>query len=291
MSVEIGIILAFAAMLCWGFGDFLEQKSARRFGDLETAFIITLFGALVLFPFTYKNIPNLFHFGTREIIFLFVGAIAYFIAGLLDLESLKRGKISVVEPIWSLEIPVSTLAAYFIIKETIGIYQIALIILLIAGLFLVSLRKHHFRKEAWLERGVVISLLAAGTMGFANFLIGMISRISDAVLTRWVFCVFLAIFSFVGLVFQGELKKVKNNLEHNKGFLAGMSLLDNAAWLFFGFAMVFAPIAIAVALSESYIIIAVLLGLFISKEKLIIYQKIGIILAIVAAIALVGSIG
>lgn len=38
MSIEIGIILAFLAMVFWGFGDFLIQRSTRTVGDAETLF-------------------------------------------------------------------------------------------------------------------------------------------------------------------------------------------------------------------------------------------------------------
>ena len=37
MTAGIGIALAFVAMLCWGFGDFMIQKSTRKVGDWETA--------------------------------------------------------------------------------------------------------------------------------------------------------------------------------------------------------------------------------------------------------------
>ncbi len=48
MTIEVGIGLAFVAMLCWGFGDFLIQRSARKLGDWETLFVITFFGVIVL---------------------------------------------------------------------------------------------------------------------------------------------------------------------------------------------------------------------------------------------------
>jgi len=69
-----------------------------------------------------------------------------------------------------------------------------------------------------------------------------------------------------------------------------MSLFDNSAWLAFGFSMALAPISIAVAISESYIIIAVLLGFIINKEKLHKHQIIGLIFAIISAIYLASSI-
>ena len=71
-----------------------------------------------------------------------------------------------------------------------------------------------------------------------------------------------------------------------RGTLLPMSIFDNAAWVAFAFAMSLAPIAIAVAPSESYIIVAVILGLLINHERLQKHQKFGLVSALVAAIVL-----
>ena len=104
-----GIIFAFIAMLFWGFGDFLIQKSTRKFGDIETVFFITLFGAIILSPFVYKNLDEIFTSNWKGLIVLIVASSVLLFASIFEFESLKRGKISVVEPLWSLEIPSSAL--------------------------------------------------------------------------------------------------------------------------------------------------------------------------------------
>lgn len=55
--------------------------------------------------------------------------------------------------------------------------------------------------------------------------------------------------------------------------------------------MVYAPIGVAVALSESYIIVAVLLGLAVNKEKFDVHQKLGLVVAVLSAIVLAGITG
>ncbi|MDP3881373.1 MAG: EamA family transporter [Nanoarchaeota archaeon] len=285
MGLELGIIFAFIAMLCWGFGDFLIQKSTRKFGNWETLFIITLFGALVLLPFVYKDFIDLFSSFDHTVLLL-AASLIYLAAGILDLEALKRGKLAVVEPLWSLEIPVSALAAFFIISETISSYEIGLISGLIIGLVLVSLKSIKFKKHIWLERSVFIAILAAVTMGFANFFIGIGSRETNPLLAKFFFDLVFVIVASIVLFCQGKFRKLRKDVMTNKKFALIMSLLDNSAWLAFGFAMVLTPIAIAVAISESYIIIAVLLGIYVNKERLKYHQKIGIVLAIISAILL-----
>ena len=286
MSIELGIILAFAAMLCWGFGDFLIQKSTRKFGDWETLFIITIFGSIVLFPFVYKEIPSIFSFHNSKFLLLITASVILLFAALFEFESLKKGKISVVEPIWSMEIPASALLAFLIIKENVSLTQIILIVALIFGLILVSLRSYHLSKHIWLEKAAFLALASALMMGAANFFVGWGSRETGAFATKWFVDTFIALVSFIYIFSTKRIHRMELDISKNKKLLGSMCVLDNAAWVAFGFSMVLAPISIAVAISESYIIICVLLGMFVAKEKLRIHQKIGLILAIIAAISL-----
>ena len=60
MGLAIGILFAFAALIFWGFGDFLIQRSTRKFGDWETLFLIATFGAIVLTPFVRNDLAQIF---------------------------------------------------------------------------------------------------------------------------------------------------------------------------------------------------------------------------------------
>lgn len=284
-TITIGILLAFVAMFCWGFGDFFIQKSTRKLGDWESLFAITLFGAIILTFFVYPDIPALFSFHYEFFIMLAASAIML-VAALLDFEALKKGKLSVVEPIWAFEIPVASLLAFSIMKESVTLFQGFFILLLIIGLILVSLKSEHFTKKAWLEKGVFLALIAALFMGAANFFIGWGSRESDALMMNWFLNTFIALATLIYLAYTKRMKKLFRDISKNKGVVFSMCFLDNAAWVAFAFAMVLAPISIAVALSESYIIIAVLLGMYVNREFLRKHQKFGIALAIISAIIL-----
>jgi len=283
MIIETGVIFAFIAMIGWGFGDFFIQKSTRKIGVWTTVFIITLIGFIVLTPFALKNAASLFTFGRN--IFL-IGAVAYFIAAFLDLEALREGKLDIVEPIWSLEIVSASALAYFLLGEAISSFQMLLIILLICSLVLVSLKTLKIDKKHLVEKGVSIAIVAALFMGVANFFIGVGSRNIDPITIKWGMDLFLAMGSFMFMIKNKELKSLHRKIKENKKAVILMSLFDNVAWLAFGFSMVLAPIAIVVSISESYIIIAVLLGMFVNKERLKKHQIIGLILALVSAIVL-----
>lgn len=286
MSPAVGIGLAFLAMLCWGFGDFLIQRSTRKIGDWEALFFITLFGAVVLFPFAYKNVPAVFAGPSNTLLVIGVLCVILFFAAILDFEALRIGKLAVVEPIWSFEVPVSAALAFFILAERINLLQILLIIALLVGLALVSLKsKFQFRKLL-LEKATVLALFGAVMMGAANFFMGWSARLSDPIMANFLSDAFIAVVTFVILIASGRFSRTVSDIVANKNVLLPMSIADKTAWVAFAFAMSLVPIGVAVALSESYIIIAVILGLVINKEKLRLHQKLGLITAIISAIIL-----
>lgn len=283
--MSLGILAAIIAMLCWGFGDFLIQRSTRKIGDWETLFLITLLGTIGLLPFVWKDFPNFFQNLGPIVWILGVAGILLFVAALLEFEALKEGKISVIEPTWSLEIPAAAIFAAFILKESLSPEQIILIATLIIGLFFVSYRGA-LTKKFFLEKGVTISVVAAITMGAANFFVGWGARETDSLMINFVISFVSLVGSFIFLLFKGRINKTFSDLTKYPKTLLPMMVLDNSAWIAFAFAMTLAPIGITVALSESYIIIAVILGIFINKEKLSRRQLAGLLVALTSAILL-----
>lgn len=287
MSIGVGIGLAVVAMFCWGIGDFLIQRSTRKVGDFETLFVITAFGAVVLFPFIYDALPALFSGENPRSAAILTGAsVVLFIAALLEFEALRRGKIAVVEPVWSLEIPTAGLLAFFILGERLMLEQVALIFFLIVGLFLVSFRGTVLSRRHFLERGVFLSLLAAIAMGAANFFMGWGGRLTDALLMNFFASAFIAVISGAYLLFRGRFGRALRDMWVHRRLLLPMAIADNTAWVAFVFAMSIAPIGIATALSESYIVIAVILGLAVGHERLEFHQKVGLVAAVIAAVTL-----
>jgi uncharacterized membrane protein len=283
--MSMGIIAAFVAMAAWGIGDFFIQRSTRKIGDWETLFLITFFGCLVLLPFVYKDIPTVLSLGTKNILILVVAGIALFVAALLEFEGLKEGKISVIEPTWSLEIPTAVLLSALVINERLAFSHILLIITLIVGLFLVSY-KGTISKKLFFEKGVKISILAALIMGSANFFVGLGARQTDPLMINFIISLFSCVGSFIFLAARGSIAIPFRHLYNYSSMAAPMIVLDNIAWVAFALAMTQAPIGITVALSESYIVIAVILGIFVNKEGLTKRQYAGLCIAILSAIVL-----
>ncbi len=103
-DITIGIILAFIAMVSWGFGDFFIQKSTIKIGDWETLFFISIIGVIIVTPFIWSSVPALFA-NLPDLLLLLVVSVLLLAAALFDFESLRQGKIAIIEPIYALEIP------------------------------------------------------------------------------------------------------------------------------------------------------------------------------------------
>jgi len=287
MGLEIGILFALSALVCWGVGDFLIQRSSRKFGDWETLLIITAFGAIILTPFVYGDVAQLAmaEDNTSFFVLLSVSAILL-VAALLDFEALKKGKIAIVEPVMALEVPVAAILAFALISEGLGLFEIFLISALMIGIALISLKSHHLKRRIWLEKGAILAALGALFMGTSNFLVGFASRITNPLLTNWFINVFIAMICIYYIMTNKRIGKLVSDFKTNTRLLLTVSTFDNLAWITFAFAASMIPIAIAVAISESYIALAALLGLLINREILMKHQKAGLIAALASAVLL-----
>ncbi|MBI4163110.1 MAG: DMT family transporter [Candidatus Aenigmarchaeota archaeon] len=286
MSAELGVLFAIGALLCWGFGDFSIQRATRKIGDWEALFVIVALGAVVLTPLVYKDLEILFSFQDSTFLVLTGVSVVLLMAALFDFEALKKGKITIAEPLLALEVPITAVLAVFIINEGLGIVEIFLITILIAGLILISLRSHHLKRKVWLEKGVVLMICGAVLMGIANFMYGFATRITNPLLTNWFIDVFVTLICLFYLMSNKRTGNLTRDIMKNKKIVFFTAAFDNLAWIFFAFAVTFIPITIALSISESYIAVAALLGLAINKEILMRHQKIGLATALGSAVAL-----
>ena len=279
----MGILFVLIAVAAWGLGDFLIQKSARKLGDWEALFVITAFAMVVLFPFIYGTLSTL---STSDWLILSGTSFVIFVAALLDFDALRVGKIAVIEPILALEVPVTVALATFILGEKMTPLQIGLIISLLVGIYLVSNKRLSGIHARTLERGVLVAIIATLGMGLANFLYGFGARETTPLMINWFTSTFMAIATLAFLVYTKQTWKLWHNFKKNKGLILAVSVSDNIAWVAYSASALYLPIGIATGLTESYIVLAALLGLTFGGERLIRHQKFGLVVAVVSAITL-----
>lgn len=281
----MGILFALGALVCWGVGDFLIQRSARKFGDGIALFYICAIGTVGMLPFVWSDIPSMFTVSRGSII-LWGAALVILAAALLDFEALRIGKISIVEPIYSFEIAITAMLGAAFLDEMLTAQQTLSIVVLIVGIFLVSLQRLRMSGMFRVERGVLIAVAATMLMGSANFLFGMGARETSPLIINWFTSAFITVVMALYLTAFGEWHHIRRQWNTNRPLILSVGFMGNMAWIFYAYSMLFIPVAIATGISESYIVLASLLGLWLNRERLRRHQFVGLLVAVVGAILL-----
>jgi len=285
MYNSVGIILAFVALFSWGFGDFFIQKTTRLVGSFRALFFIGFVGFLALFPFVINDLPNL---TTPDITLLVVLGIVVLFGALFDFEALRQGKIAIVEPIIGLELPMTVGLGLIFLGESLSIIQALLILTVFIGITL-SVTTHHghlrYHKRIF-EKGVILAGIGAIGMALTNFMVGVSSSELTPLLAIWFAHTMLALSCGGYALFSGQFKGTMSIIRKHPVPIVGQSILDNLGWISYASATTYLPLSITTTISESYLALAVLLGIFINKEKLKSYQLIGVLLATLGVISL-----
>jgi len=165
MGIEVSLIFASAAMLCWGFGDFFIQKCTKKIGDIESLAFIGIIGAIIILPFAIKELPLI---SAYNLLILLIVSIVTFIAAILNFEALKEGKLSIIDVILEIELPITIILGFIFFKETLSYLQFLIIFFILLGIILIATKSFRSWKLR-LERGVLLAFFAAIGMGAVNF--------------------------------------------------------------------------------------------------------------------------
>ncbi len=284
MFIEVSLFIALGAMLCWGIGDFFIQKTVRRLGNIEALALIAIIGSVFLLPFILKEI-HLLKSPQNLFLLLFLGIFSFFIA-ILNFEALKQGKLSVIDVILEIELPITVLLGIIFFREIISRQQIFMMLLIFTGILLIAKQPYKKKGSFTLEKGVLFGIFAALGLGVINFLTAASTKQISPIMAIWFPWLIIAIIS-LGLIAKREsLSKFVYNTKKYKLIILITGVIDTLAWVFYAFALKTNDLAITTAITESYPAIAILLGVMINKEKIRWYQYLGAAIAIMGSIAL-----
>lgn len=285
MTHYAGILFAFIALISWGFGDFFIQRTTRAVGSWKALFFIGVVGLVGLLPFVKNDLASLS--GENLLQLSLLGVVVVF-AALFDFEALREGKIAIVEPIIGLELPITVGLSLAFVGESLSALQLFYIGIVFIGIML-SITAHHTRlhyHRRIFERGVILAGVGAIGMALTNFLVGVSSQDISPLVTIWFAHSLLAVVCGIYIQSKGGFRSIMTDLINHPKPIIGQSILDNLAWVSFAKSTTYIPIAIATTISESYIALAVLLGIFVNREKLRAHQIAGVALATIGVIML-----
>lgn len=270
---------AFIAMLAWGIGDFLIQKTVKKLDIFITLFWTCLFAVLALLPFVYQKLKLL---NNNQIIFLSFAALIGLIGAYLHLKALKYGKLAIIEAIVGLELIFTIFLAVIFLQEVLLLWQIVLIIGLFFAVSLVSIDFKNLNKLNIFEKGSLLALIGALFFAGSNFLVsyGALRVISEidpliAIFFPWLL---IAFFSFIIILKTKSINELITKSKRNAKLILAMVIVDLIAWLAFLFSVINSSLSLSIAIASSYPVIAAILGIVINKEKISLIQKIFLII-------------
>src|SRR5688572_15072909 len=279
-----GVLLAIVALFGWGIADFFVQKSARKVGVATTLFAGGLFGTVVLLPFVIRDLGALARPEDLTVLLAFGGI--GLITALFSLEAFRKGKLAVIGPLMGIELPVTILLAVALRGERLSAPQLLLIAVVFLGIFLTATKHPFVTERKPLEKGVLLGLVGAVTLGVHNFLTGVASQDISPVMAAWFGrAVFMAVFG-VFLLAKGRLPDSFAAMRRHPMLVFGLSALYLVAFLCYGVSVTLIPISIATTISENYIVVAAILGGAVNKERLVLHQALGAAVAVAGILAL-----
>ncbi len=271
-------------MLSWGFGDFFIQKGTRKIGDVETLAWIGIFGSIGLVPFIYNDLTLVLE-RSNFLILLSLGVVT-FLVGIMNFEALRRGKLSVVEVLLELELPITVILGIFFLREHLTLTQVLILCFIFVGILMIALKPGQVRGRHFFEKGAVLALGAAIGYGLINFLTAVGAKEIAPLLTIWCTWVTFTVICLGYLFAKGRIKSFAHQFSKYTTLIIAMGVIDTVAWIFFALALENKELAVTIAITESYPAVSLFLGSVVNKEKIATIQFFGAFLTIVASIVM-----
>jgi len=156
---------------------------------------------------------------------------------------------------------------------------------LFIGVILISVDFKKIKSQYFLEKGSIFALLTAVIVSLVNFLMAYGAKEIDPLVTLWLPWLVSGLICGVLIYEQKDKQFWKKSLLNWRLILAVM-IIDCLAWLFYVLATIKNDLSITISISESFIVIAIILGIFFNKEKITKPQVLGALLAISASVAI-----
>jgi drug/metabolite transporter (DMT)-like permease len=282
MFENMGVWFALVALVGWACGDFFIQRSTRVIGWYKTLFVIGMFGALGLLPFVVHELAA--HSLNDVYTLLYVSLIILVYAWAI-FEALRLGKISVVEAVVAIELPLTVSLGVFVGGEILTVQQVLLFIFTFVGILLVAVKRldfiGHWRRI--IEKGVMLAFVGSFFSALTNFYIGTYAESLSPLFVIWFTHTTLALLCGGYMFVRREFGPFWKDVMRDPAPIAASGIFDNVAWVGYALATSVIPISLTVTISESYIALAAILGYLFAGERLKRHQVLGVIITFVSA--------
>ncbi len=274
------IIFSIGATLCWAVGDYYIQQTSRKIGIYRTFLWLSGSAALVLTPFVYTHIREGLLIRQNQIE-ITIAAVAGLVAGLCMFDAFRVGKLAVAEPIIAFEITLVAIFSKVIGGDSLTLPQIGLIALSTIGVLLVSTPKFTSVKKLFSEKGAKIAFASLLFMGAYDYFFATVAARSGSLFANWANALGISLLLLpLGIFFKRPANAPRATPLQ---LVIPLIIIDNAAWICMGFLVLYLPIALAYASTESYVGLAAVIGMLIGREKIRPHQQLGLWLSVISS--------
>lgn len=105
-------------------------------------------------------------------------------------------------------------------------------------------------------------------MTFINIAPGRTSRAAEPIVAVWFIHAGLTIITAIALIVRGGIPDAIRRIRSAWRPVTLETLFDTTAWIAYATAVQTAPISLTIAITESYIALATLLGILVNRERL-----------------------
>jgi len=302
-------LIALIGPILWAIVNHIDKYllSDRFEGNNVGALMIfsTLQCGLVL-PILYLFNHDIFAVSLSNILLLVVIGIISVFAIMPYMYALDEEEASIVIPLFQL-IPIwGFVFSYFLIGETLTVFQLIGCLLIIAGSIIITLEFDEEEKIKFKKKTILLMLLSTVLFAFYETLFKYVAVDVGFVVSS--FWEYLGVF-LMGVIFYLFVKKYKESFKHllktSGGKIISLNILSESFTIIgnaaVNFALIIAPVALTLTVSGIQPLFVFLIGIFltiffpnISKEKMskkhLIQKVVSILVIIIGGIFIGGGI-
>lgn len=286
------MIFGLVAAICWGSADILGAVVSRRIGSFASVVIgqasgFAAVGLVVLLSDPPMPEPR------AALLWLPISGIGVAVAYLAFYRGLQLGPVALVSPIGAGYGAVSVTLAVLVLGERLGGWPAFGIVAALVGIVLTARHPASLALEGVGREGVPYAIVAMIGFGVSAFVVG-----SYAQELGWSIAVLIARIGTIGtllaLAVRGWLRSRRSGAEGDPrppvdvAFAAGVGAIDVAALSAFARASELGLVSIAAAVSATYPVIPILVGVARFGERLALSRWLGIAL-VIAGLVLLGA--
>lgn len=287
--VATEVIIGLVVMLFWGVGAFLQSILTRKLGAFKSQFVANLF-VIIILVIALLFYRNLLVISFINLILLIISSFLL-VFGLLSFYlGIEIGEVSVLSPISSSNTVITLILAFIFLKEEITSLKIISILLIMIGIFLIStdIRKIKHLKHV---KGIGYAFISFLFQGIAFFILSVVNQditilgINSSAphfITVFFYSVTINALFFIGAaLFKKEIPKLEDLKDNGIKIIFIINFfLFSFAWIIMNYGLSLGNVTLLLPVSSLSPAIMVILAMIFLKEKLVLNQKVGLLIVL-----------